>query len=195
MSRIEQKALTRQRILDAAGKGFREGGFGGIGIDGLAKQAGVTSGAFYVHFSSKEEAFTQSVVAGIVGLRDAVAALRADHGEQWVAIFIDFYLGEKRTCGLADSCALQSLVPEVGRAGAPVRAALQGHLEALVQAVADGLPPGKLGDQQGRAWALLSMLSGAVSLARALSDKAVSASMAAMVKKAALALALSVSDE
>ncbi|MCE3607914.1 TetR/AcrR family transcriptional regulator [Massilia sp. P8910] len=195
MSRIEQKALTRQRILDAAGKGFREGGFGGIGIDGLAKQAGVTSGAFYVHFSSKEEAFTQSVVAGIVGLRDAVAALRADHGEQWVAIFIDFYLGEKRTCVLADSCALQSLVPEVGRAGAPVRAALQGHLDALVQAVADGLPPGKLGDQQGRAWALLSMLSGAVSLARALSDKAVSASMAAMVKKAALALALSVSDE
>lgn len=195
MSRIEQKAVTRKRILDAAGRGFRTGGFGGIGVDGLARQAGVTSGAFYVHFSSKEEAFTQSVVAGIVQLQDGVAALRAAHGEQWVVAFIDFYLGEKRICALAESCALQSLVPEVGRAGAPVRAAVQGHLDALAQSVADGLPPGKGGDQLGRAWALLAMLSGAVSLARAMSDQVASDVIAAAVKKAALELVFSVPEE
>lgn len=195
MSRSEQKAMTRKRILDAAGRGFRTGGFGGVGVDGLAKQAGVTSGAFYVHFASKEEAFTQSVIAGITGLRDAVAALRAAHQERWLAEFIDVYLAEKRTCALADSCALQSLVPELGRASACVRAAVQAHLDALVLDVAEGLPPGKRGDQLGRAWALLSMLSGAVSLARAMSDPAASESMAAMVRKAALALALGVSDE
>ena len=45
MSRSEKKQETRQRILDAAGRGFRKGGYDGIGVDGLAKQAGVTSGA------------------------------------------------------------------------------------------------------------------------------------------------------
>lgn len=195
MSRIEQKAMTRKRILDAAGRGFRTGGFGGIGVDGLAKQAGVTSGAFYVHFPSKEEAFTQSVVAGISQLQDGVTALRAAHGGQWVATFVDFYLGEKRTCALADSCALQSLIPEVGRAEASVRAAVQGHLDALVRTVADGLPSGKDCDQLGRAWALLSMLSGAVSLARAMSDQVASDCLATAVKKAALELALAVPEE
>ena len=50
------KEGARTRILDAAGRGFRRLGFGGIGVDGLAKEAGVTSGAFYGHFPSKAEA-------------------------------------------------------------------------------------------------------------------------------------------
>ena len=71
-TRTEQKQQTRQRILDAAGRGFRKGGFGGIGVDGLAKEAGVTSGAFYVHFDSKATAFRESVVKGMSDLKDGV---------------------------------------------------------------------------------------------------------------------------
>jgi TetR/AcrR family transcriptional regulator, transcriptional repressor for nem operon len=48
---------ARERLIEAAGRGFRTSGFGGIGVDGLAKAAGLTSGAFYIHFSSKREAF------------------------------------------------------------------------------------------------------------------------------------------
>ena len=62
--REEQKKLTRQRIVDAAGRGFRRGGYGGIGVDGLAKEAGMTSGAFYVHFDSKKAAFRESMLQG-----------------------------------------------------------------------------------------------------------------------------------
>ncbi|WGG50933.1 TetR/AcrR family transcriptional regulator [Rugamonas sp. DEMB1] len=195
MSRDEQKTMTRKRILDAAGRGFRKGGFGGVGIDGLAKQAGVTSGAFYVHFSSKEAAFKESVVAGIDELHDAVVALRAAHGDQWVGRFVDFYLGPKRTCDLAESCALQSLVPEVGRASDHVKEAVQGSLDALAHAVADGLPGGGVADRLARAWALLSILPGGVSLARALGDQATADAVAAAVKKAALDVALSLSKE
>jgi AcrR family transcriptional regulator len=68
VSRSEQKEQTRQRILEAAGRSFRKGGFGGIGVDGLAKEAGLTSGAFYVHFGSKAEAFRESVQQGMADL-------------------------------------------------------------------------------------------------------------------------------
>ncbi|SFM29802.1 TetR/AcrR family transcriptional regulator [Rugamonas rubra] len=195
MSRNEQKAMTRKRILEAAGRGFRKGGFAGIGVDGLAKQAGVTSGAFYVHFSSKEAAFVESVTAGIEELRAAVVELRAAHGGQWVAALVDFYLGQKRTCDLSESCALQSLVPEVGRADEHVKAALQSHLDALARTVADGLPGGDAADRLRRAWALLSILPGGVSLARALRDAATAEAVAGAVKKAALDLALAVPAE
>ena len=43
---------VRARLVDAAGRGFRTGGFGGAGVDALAKGAGLTSVAFYAHFSS-----------------------------------------------------------------------------------------------------------------------------------------------
>ena len=56
---------ARQRLVEAAGRGFRTGGFGGAGVDALAKGAGLTSGAFYAHFDSKAEAFRLVVSAGI----------------------------------------------------------------------------------------------------------------------------------
>ena len=51
----EYKQLVRRKMVDAAGRGFRKNGYGGLGVDGLAKEAGVTSGAFYGHFKSKDE--------------------------------------------------------------------------------------------------------------------------------------------
>ena len=52
----EHKKQTRARILAAAGQLFRREGYGGSGIDGLTRGAGVTNGAFYGHFRSKSEA-------------------------------------------------------------------------------------------------------------------------------------------
>ena len=51
------KEESRQRIVAAAGRGFRKLGYGGIGVDGLAREANVTHGAFYGHFRSMAEAF------------------------------------------------------------------------------------------------------------------------------------------
>jgi AcrR family transcriptional regulator len=63
------KEEARARMVAAAGRGFRRQGFGGIGVDGLAKEAEVTSGAFYGHFSSKGEAFKAALVAGLEARR------------------------------------------------------------------------------------------------------------------------------
>ena len=67
-----QKEAGRARILLSAGRAFRSHGFGGCGVDGLAKGAHVTSGAFYAHFKSKADAFREAVVAGMADLRRGV---------------------------------------------------------------------------------------------------------------------------
>ncbi|MEQ1672130.1 MAG: TetR/AcrR family transcriptional regulator, partial [Hyphomicrobium sp.] len=111
------KEEAKAKILGAVGRGFRRLGFGGIGVDGLAKEAGVTSGAFYGHFPSKADAFRAAAVAGMIDVRLAIEQTRASQGEVWLSKFADFYMNAKRTCDLSDACALQSLTPEVGRAG------------------------------------------------------------------------------
>jgi AcrR family transcriptional regulator len=173
-------------MVAAAGRGFRRQGFGGIGVDGLAKEAEVTSGAFYGHFSSKGEAFKAALVAGLEELRQGVEGLRAEHGAKWVAAFVDFYLGQKRVCELGSSCALQSLTSEVQRADAGIKTVFEAEIEGVVNAVADGLPGRLPKDRRARAWALLSILSGGVTMARAVADKDVSAAIASACRAAAL---------
>ena len=182
------KDEARSRILNAAGRGFRRLGFGGIGVDGLAKEAGVTSGAFYGHFRSKAEAFEAAAVDGLVQLREAIEDLRAREGEDWLATFVDFYMSVRRTCDLSESCALQSLTPEVARADHGTRTAYEAELLKVAEAVAQGLPNGPLPARRKTAWAILAMLSGGVSLARSAADPRTGAQIAAGIKSAVMAL-------
>ena len=182
------KDEARSRMLNAAGRGFRRFGFGGIGVDGLAKEAGVTSGAFYGHFPSKAEAFRAAAVAGLVQLREAIEDLRTREGEEWLATFVDFYMSVRRTCDLSESCALQSLTPEVARADHDTRTAYEAELLRIAEAVAQGLPNGSLVARRKTAWAILAMLSGGVSLARSAADLRTGAQIAAGIKSAVMEL-------
>lgn len=173
MSRSEQKLLTRRRILDAAGRGFRKGGFGGVGVDGLAKEAGVTSGAFYVHFDSKATAFRESVTQGMAELKDGVRHFQASHGGNWWPEFVRFYLGAKRQCALAESCVLQSLAPEVARSDATSRAAFEAALLDVAAVVASGPASPDAPAGVDAALTALATLVGAVTFARAVDNPAV----------------------
>ncbi len=186
MSRSEQKLQTRQRILDAAGRGFRQGGFGGIGVDGLAKEAGVTSGAFYAHFDSKAAAFRESVTLGMTDLKDGVRHFQTTYGPNWWAEFVHFYLGAKRKCTLPESCALQSLAPEVARSDATARAEFEAELLAVASLVASGPAAANAPTNVGAAMAALATLTGAVTLARAVSDTAVAEQIAAAAERVLL---------
>jgi TetR/AcrR family transcriptional repressor of nem operon len=186
--RADHKEEARARMLNAAGRGFRRLGFGGIGVDGLAKEAGVTSGAFYGHFPSKAEAFKAAAVAGLVQLREAVEDLRVNEGDAWLEKFVDFYMSVRRTCDLGESCALQSLTPEVARADRDTKAAYEAELLGVVEAVAEGLSNGTLPARRKTAWAILSILSGGVSIARSAADPKTGSQIAAGVKGAVLAM-------
>ena len=183
------KEEARTRILGAAGRGFRRLGYGGIGIDGLAKEAGLTSGAFYGHFPSKAEAFKAAALAGLVELREGIEHLRVVEGDAWLEKFAEFYMSVRRTCDLGQSCALQSLTPEVARADQDTKAAYEAEMLKVVEAVAEGLRPGTLPERRETAWAILALLSGGVTLARSAEAAAVGTQIAGAVKSAVLGMA------
>ena len=180
---------SRQRILAAAGRGFRRRGFGGIGVDGLAEEAGVTSGAFYGHFASKNDAFREAVTVGLRDLAISVRTLQADAGPLWIEAFVDRYLGPRRTCDLDEACVFQALTPEVVRADDDVREAYAAEVVRVIEIVASGLPQATAAERRARAWALLSLLAGAVTTARALPDVALANKVARSVRSAALLVA------
>ncbi len=186
MSRSEQKEQTRQRVLEAAGRVFRKGGYGGIGVDGLAKEAGVTSGAFYVHFGSKADAFRESVRHGMAELRGGLLYFQAEHGRKWWPAFVRFYLSTKRTCDLAEGCTLQALPAEIARSDHASRAVFETALREVAQAVVDGpISPSAPRDVE-RACAALATLVGAVTLARAVDSVAFADQIAAAAEQALL---------
>jgi AcrR family transcriptional regulator len=185
----EHKRTTRRRIVGAAGRLFRSEGYGGSGIDGLTKAAGVTNGAFYGHFKSKRDAFRTAVLAGLDELRLGILELKASRRKRWLATFIATYLGPKRVCDLSESCALASLSGEVMRADVETREAYQAELRRLIDEVAAGMPEeGSKRQRADAAIALLALLSGGVTLARAVPDAELSDRIARAVGRLALAV-------
>lgn len=180
--RSQQKEQTRQRMLQAAAEGFRSQGYG-IGVDGLAKRAGVTSGAFYVHFGSKAGAFQEAVAYGMDDLLNGVRYFQQEHGAAWWPEFVRFYLGVKRTCDLAQSCTLQTLTPELARADDAARQIFEARLNAVAEAVASGpVSPAKPTTVHDALVALASLI-GAVTLSRAVADETMAALIAEGVER------------
>lgn len=176
--RIDKKLETRSKIVDSAGRGFRRYGYGGLGVDGLAKDAGVTSGAFYAHFATKADAFRAAVVAGMGELRAGIEKLRSERPD-WRRALIDLYLTDRRTGPIEQSCALQNLASEVARSDLTTRAAFETELKAVLAAAADDEQPAH------DPIALLALLVGGVSIARAVADPELSNAIAAAVRRGA----------
>ncbi|MFT4887026.1 MAG: AcrR family transcriptional regulator [Pseudohongiellaceae bacterium] len=65
-------------MIDAVSQGFRKHGHAGIGIDGLSKSAGVTSGAFYSDLGSKNEAFLMVLAIGLDDVMNSLSAIQRD---------------------------------------------------------------------------------------------------------------------
>jgi AcrR family transcriptional regulator len=183
------KKETRARILGAAGRLFRREGYGGAGIDSVTTAAGVTNGAFYGHFASKREAFRAAIVSGIEELRLGIAELKASRRNGWLKSFIAFYLGPKRVCEVGESCALPSLSAEVMRADMETREAYERELRRLVDEVAAGLQRRSKRQRDDEAMVLLALLSGGVTLARAVAEPELSDRIAVAVSRFALSMA------
>ena len=183
MQTTPKKEQTRARILAGAGRSFRSHGYG-AGVDSVAKAAGVTSGAFYTYFKSKAEAFQETVVTGMQELEAGVRQFRAAGESTWIERFVDFYLGQKRTCELTESCALQSLTGEVARADVDTRDAYETELRAVIHAAAGGVAAPSEAARRKEAIVMLALLSGGVSLARAVNDPALAQEIASAIRSA-----------
>lgn len=182
----EQKAETHQRMLMAAVRSFREHGFAGIGVDGIAKAASVTSGAFYAHFGSKDGAFAAAMEFGLDEVIAAVPQFQKQSGPAWVEAFADYYLSQAHRDDLAGGCAMTTLAPEVVRAAPETHAAYEAKMTRIVDLIAKGLKGGSPEQRRARAWAMIATLTGGLTITRAAKTRKTANEVAAAIHSAAV---------
>jgi TetR/AcrR family transcriptional repressor of nem operon len=162
----EQFAKNRRKILDAAGRLFRDRGIDGVGVDAIMKAAGLTHGAFYSHFDSKEELVAQVCAQTASGEEEAWRTA-PDARKALVAAFLD---GE--TCA-AEACAFAALGSDVGRQGPEARSAISCAIRERIDALAARLP-GARAARRREAIATWAGLVGTKMLARGIDDEVLS---------------------
>jgi len=184
--KTDHKEKTRQKMLDAAGRGFRKHGYAGIGVDGLAKAAGVTSGAFYSHFGSKDGAFEVALTAGLDDVIKGIPKFQTEYGAAWVKAFAEYYLGKPHQNDLDCGCAMATLTPEVVRFGAKVHSAFEKKMSIIADLIASGLAGSSEEDRRSRAWSMLGVLIGGLNIARAMKSTKASEEIADAIKTSAI---------
>ncbi|GJL99350.1 MAG: TetR family transcriptional regulator [Methyloligella sp.] len=184
-----KKEQTREKILVAASQNFRSNGYAGVGVDGIAKAAGVTSGAFYSHFGSKDGAFDAALISGLNEVIEGIPQFQKKFGKNWVEEFAEYYLGQKHQNDLACGCAMTTLSPEVVRAASETQATYEKMMNKIINLAADGLEGNSLEEKRARAWTMLSILIGGLTVARAVKSKKTTDEIAKSIKASAITAA------
>ncbi len=167
------KAETRAKLLASSRAIAKQGGFETTGVDALMAAVGLSGGAFYSHFESKQALFEALVTDELANSRDLLAG---DPGEppQEAAKRLRSYLSSAHALNPQQGCALPTLGAEIARAGPELRAKVEQQLKGLQQGWR-----ARLGNDED-AWALLAQCVGTLMLARVVhSDTARKAILAA----------------
>ena len=181
----ERSAETRDAELKAAACELRERGFHGVGVDRLSAAAGVTSGALYSHFSSKADVL-RSVIDANLG-RPFIEAGDGDLAtrRELLRDYLRSYISLDHRDAPAQGCVIPALSADVARSGLAVRTIYQERMVELVGKIAR-LMKGPPGTREKKAWSLLSMMAGAMLIARAMADEDRAAKVIDSVLKSAL---------
>jgi TetR/AcrR family transcriptional regulator, transcriptional repressor for nem operon len=165
----DQKRKAKDAIVAAAGKRLKRQGFNGIGVDGLAAAAGVTSGAFYSNFANKEE-LLQEMVGRYLGspFLDGEPGETRENQRRLKAFLLD-YLSEGHGRDAENGCVMPALSADVGRAGDPVRKTYQKRMRLLIERMTQSMT-GTDAQKRKRAWVVLALMVGTITVARALPD-------------------------
>ncbi|HUB16124.1 MAG TPA: TetR/AcrR family transcriptional regulator [Acetobacteraceae bacterium] len=158
----EQKAATRQHIVAAAGRLFRQHGIDAVGVDAIMHAAGLTHGGFYGHFASKEALVVEVAAASLA--RSAARwerISRENPPDAALAGIVGPYLDPAHVAEVERGCVLTTLGPEVAR-----RPDARDEIAASVRVMADALGRCLPDGDKARALAALSSMVGAVVLAR-----------------------------
>ncbi len=171
----EKATQNRREILRAASRLFRENGIDSCGVDAITRQAGLTHGAFYSHFESKEAVLTEAIRLALETSREALqSASRRKTRAPAFASIVDTYLRRAHRDSPGRGCVIAALGPDIARQPKKVRAAFTAGLKQSLTLLAD-LVPGR--DRERRyddAIAALSCMAGALILARAVAEEALS---------------------
>ncbi len=168
-----EKAESHDRIVRTAAARFREIGVDGIGVADLMREAGLTHGGFYRHFASREEMVGEAIESALNDGAQAVAALQASD-RATLALLVDGYLSAAHRDGLAKSCAVTTLASDTARSNDRARSAYTRQVDNYLALLVKLIGKEKHKAKRSKAIAALSTLVGAVSMARAVNDEALS---------------------
>ena len=185
--RPEHKEATRRRLIETAGRRFKSDGIDGSGIATLVADAGLTNGAFYGHFASKDDLIATVVAAQLTDQAAVIEAMPV--GPTSVETYLRQYLSPAHRDDRAGGCPSAALLDEIGRCDEATRAAYTGGVEAMIAAVARHLDDGDPQRAKERAIGLLTLLVGSLQLARAVTNPALSQQILATAYTHALSLA------
>lgn len=164
----DHKLETRRRILEQAGRRLKRDGIDRSGIAAVMADAGLTNGAFYAHFSSKDD-----LVATVVADQLRRQCERNAGGELDRATFEGFvrdYLSPAHRDHPEEGCPSAALLNEIGRSSHAVRHAYSEGMLAMIDDVAGLLAESDPGRGRSVALSVFASMIGTLQIARALSD-------------------------
>src|SRR3954464_12296625 len=130
----DHKQVTRQRIVEAAGRRFKQDGIDGAGVATVMSDAGLKNGAFYGHFGSKEDLVANVLADQLRAQRQTFDAQPADRAG--LEEFIRSYLSPGHRDQCADGCPSAALIDEIVRRPAATRRVFSEELTGTMDDIA-----------------------------------------------------------
>lgn len=163
----EKSEANRAALVETASRLFREKGIDGVGVAEISKSAGLTHGALYAHFPSKE-ALAAEALAWSLEQGNAKLYTGTIDGEPDLDRFLSDYLAVDSLDDYAESCAMAASASEIGRQDLAISAKFSEGYMVLVRAferrVAANNPDV---DALATAMGIVAAMVGALSVARA----------------------------
>ena len=164
----EHKEATRRRIVEAAGRRFKRDGIDGSGIATLMADAGLTNGAFYAHFASKEELVATAVADQLRAQRASLSVLAP--GRAGVEQYVRAYLSVEHRDNPDDGCPSAALLDEIGRCTDATKQAYTDSVLVVIDDIVARLAPQDPQSARVKTLSVFAMMVGTLQLSRALAD-------------------------
>ena len=181
------KNATRQHIIDVASAQFREGGVAAVGIAGIMADAGLTNGAFYNHFESKED-LVEAVLVNALGERRSGLRANLEAGKPLDAV-IRHYLSAGHRDDAGGGCPTAALVAEIARHPKATRDTFTDKIVEILDLIAERAGKAPARERRKRAITVYGLMIGALQLARAVNDRKLSDEILESAANSALAIA------
>lgn len=169
------KEASHKRIVSAAAKAIRRSGYDGTGVADIMKEAGLTHGAFYAHFASREAMLAEAADrAGAESNALAASIIATVPPDQALQALMQVYLSKEHLENIEAGCPISALGSEMPRQSPEVRRAATLRIKEMIDLVARQMPDWGQSSAHERALVTVSMMVGTLILARAVDDSALS---------------------
>jgi TetR/AcrR family transcriptional regulator, transcriptional repressor for nem operon len=163
----QQSAQNRRALVEADGRLFRERGIDVVGVAEICQQAGLTHGALYAQFPSKEALAAEALADNLQRKHEQMTAPIKGR-EPTLIDHLDYYLSSYHRDHLAEGCAMAASASEIARQGDAISAGFTAGFVGLVDVVERSLGDGgSAADRRQRALAVVAAMIGGIAAARA----------------------------